>query len=73
VVFTGGIGENAAPVRARVLGHLGVLGLAVDEDANAVHGRGRHGRVSVGTDPAALVVPTDEELLVARDARDLIG
>jgi acetate kinase len=39
LVFTGGIGENAAPVRARVIGLLGHLGLELDEERNADHGR----------------------------------
>ena len=71
VVFTGGIGENSAPVRAAVLAHLSVLGLHLDEEANAVNGRASSGRISAPGGPVALVVPTDEELLIARDTADL--
>jgi acetate kinase len=71
VVFTGGIGEHAAEVRREILAHLEVLGLRVDDDANDDHGRRTSGRISVGDDPVALVVPTDEELVIARDTRDL--
>jgi acetate kinase len=71
VVFTGGIGEHAAVVRAGVLGHLGVLGLAVDPGANAEHGRSSDGRISVPGAVRALVVPTDEELVIAADTWEL--
>jgi acetate kinase len=71
LVFTGGIGEKSVEVRAAVLGRLGVLGLAVDEQANGRHGEGTGGRVSAGESPVALVVPTDEELVIARDTARL--
>ena len=67
LVFTGGIGEKSVEVRADILGRLGVLGLAVDDAANAEHGEPTGGRVSAGSSPVALVVPTDEELVIARD------
>lgn len=73
VVFTGGIGEHSAEVRRRVLSRLGVLGLEEDPDANAVDGRGTDGRVSRAGERTALVVPTDEELLIARDTVQLAG
>lgn len=73
VVFTGGIGEHSAEVRRRVLSRLGVLGLEEDPAANAVDGRGTDGRVSRPGDRTALVVPTDEELLIARDTVQLAG
>ena len=67
LVFTGGIGEHSAVVRSRVLRRLGLLGLVEDAAANAVHGRATGGRISRSTNPAALVVPTDEELEIARE------
>jgi acetate kinase len=74
LVFTGGIGENAASVRARVVGLLGALGLALDADANAAHGRRTGGRITrAGAGPQALVVPTDEEGMIATDTAALIG
>ena len=73
VVFTGGIGENSAVVRSLVLSRLGFLGLAEDVEANADHGRQTGGRISVDGPVLALVVPTDEELLIARDTARVIA
>ncbi|MAE93047.1 MAG: acetate kinase [Deltaproteobacteria bacterium] len=72
LVFTGGIGENAAGVRARVLALLGHLGLQVDAARNARHGRDSGGIISRDRRPVALVVPTDEEMLIARETAALI-
>jgi acetate kinase len=73
LVFTGGIGENSAVVRSLVLSRLGFLGLAEDVEANAEHGRRTGGRISLGGPVLALVVPTDEELLIARDTARVIA
>jgi acetate kinase len=71
LVFTGGIGENSAEVRGLVLARLGFLGLAEDPEANAQHGRATGGRISPHGPVLALVVPTDEELMIARDTAHL--
>jgi acetate kinase len=72
VVFTGGIGENGASERAAILSHLGVLGLRADPGANGDHGRRTGGRVSsADSSVVALVVPTDEELVIAQDTAEL--
>jgi acetate kinase len=73
LVFTGGIGENSAVVRSLVLSRLGFLGLAEDAEANADHGRHTGGRISLAGPVLALVVPTDEELLIARDTARVIA
>jgi acetate kinase len=73
LVFTGGIGENSAVVRSMVLARLGFLGLAEDVQANARHGQDTEGRISVSGSVVALVVPTDEELLIARDTARIIA
>jgi acetate kinase len=67
-VFTGGIGENAVPIRARVCQGLAWLGLELDESAN-----GRHGpRISTaGSRLSAWVIPTDEERMIARHTNAL--
>ena len=72
LVFTGGIGENSAGVRSLVLSRLGFLGLAEDTQANAGHGRHTAGRISLAGPVVALVVPTDEELMIARDTAGVL-
>jgi len=71
LVFTGGIGENSAVVRSGVLARLGFLGLTEDAEANARNGRGTRGRISLDGPVVAMVVPTDEELMIARDTARL--
>jgi acetate kinase len=73
LVFTGGIGEHDAGVRASVVEMLGFLGTTVDASANAVHGRDSDGHISGPDGPAVLVVPTDEELTIAIDTAQLTG
>jgi acetate kinase len=73
LVFTGGIGEHSAPIRARIVDALGFLGLCLDGDANRDHGLGTGGRINAGDGPAALVVATDEELMIAQDTAALVG
>jgi acetate kinase len=67
LVFTGGVGENAAPIRARALEGLGFLGLTLDRDANAANAE----RIGTGPVPI-LVLPTDEEQVIARATKDLL-
>ena len=67
IVFTGGIGENGAGIREQILDGLEPLGLALDRDANAM-ARGAEADVSAADSPIRiLVVPTNEELMIARD------
>jgi acetate kinase len=74
VVFTGGIGENSPEIRARICEGLEWAGLKVDSNRNGQM-VGLEGRIS--TDHSSLhafVIPTDEELLIARDTvRCIIG
>lgn len=65
LIFTGGIGEHAAPIRARAVDRLGFLGLAVDAEANAKDATEIH----MGPVPI-LVLPTNEELVIARAVAD---
>jgi acetate kinase len=68
IVFAGGVGENSAEIRGRVCEDLEWAGLTVDATANAALVGGREGRFSAeGSRLEAWVVPTDEELLIARD------
>jgi len=73
LVFTAGIGEHSVVVRSRVLARLGFLGLAEDPAANAAHGRTAGGRISLPGPVQALVIPTDEELMIARDTARLVA
>src|SRR5437588_5915625 len=68
VVFTGGIGENSAEVRANICGGLEWMGLELDAERNVAQTDGHEGLISRdGSRLAAYVIPTDEELLIARD------
>jgi acetate kinase len=70
VVFTGGIGEHAAPIRAGVCRDSAWLGAELDEPANAQGGP----RISPpGSRVQAWVIPTNEELMIARHTRRLVG
>ncbi len=68
VVFTGGIGENSAMVRGSVIDRLGFLGLELDERSNRATVGGNAGIISLTRSPVALVIPTDEERMIACDA-----
>src|SRR5262245_58702967 len=68
IVFTGGIGENSAEIRARVTSPLAFLGIALDDAKNAAAVGGQEGDVSAeGARVRTFVIPTNEELLIARD------
>ncbi len=70
IVFTGGIGENAAEIRRRVCEGFGWAGLTLDSRLNL----GREGRISTDASRlAAYVIPTDEERLIARETLRLMG
>ena len=74
VVFTGGIGEHSPEIRARICEGLEWAGLTVDATQNQ-QTVGREGRISTeGSRLHAWVIPTDEELLIARDTvRCILG
>ena len=68
IVFTGGIGENSPEVREGICDGLQWIGIELDEELNRQHTGGREGLISrEGSRPAVYVIPTDEELLIARD------
>ena len=73
IVFTGGIGENATFVRAKVIEALKFMGLTIDPAANLKHGRETNGRITVESKPQAVVVPTNEELMIALDTAEIIA
>ena len=73
VAFAGGIGENSPEIRARVVDGMEWAGLSLDPAANTATVDGAEGRISRdGARLATWVIPTDEELLVARDTVRLV-
>ncbi len=70
IVFTAGIGENDKGVRTAVCKHFGYLGINIDEEKNSIRGED----VVISTEDSkvkVLVVPTNEELMIARDTEAL--
>jgi acetate kinase len=75
VIFTGGIGENSPAIRARICEGVAWAGLELDQGRNEQMMKGREGQISTdGSTLNAFVIPTDEELLIARDTvRCILG
>jgi len=71
IIFTAGIGENSASTRAAICEYLGYLGCELDEEANK--GRGKEAFIcKEGSKVALMVIPTNEELVIARDTLALV-
>ncbi len=67
IVFTGGIGENAAPIREWTLKGMEAFGISVDPEKNAKH------QTDIGTGTVRiLVIPTNEELAIGRDTAEIL-
>lgn len=74
VAFTGGVGENSADIRALALSGWQPLGLDLDPEANQQTVAGRAGPISIPASPVkVLVIPTDEERLIARQAHAAVS
>ncbi|MBL4294540.1 acetate kinase [Vibrio fluvialis] len=72
VVFTGGIGENSAPIREMVLNRLAIFGIEVDGDANLKARFGGEGVITTANSRIpAMVISTNEELVIAEDTARL--
>ena len=71
VVFTAGIGEHDARVRSSVVEGLGFMGIAIDETKNNDLGDGICDITAPGGKVKVLVIPTNEELVIARDTERL--
>jgi acetate kinase len=69
IVFTAGVGENAAPVRAQICRRCTWLGVELDEAANNQH---RERITTAASRVPAYVIKTDENLMIARHARALV-
>ncbi|QNG20003.1 acetate kinase [Rhodococcus triatomae] len=71
ITFTAGVGENAASVRRDALADLEMFGIVIDDDRNE-NGQGERRISADSSSVAVLVVPTNEELAIARDAARLV-
>ncbi len=68
LIFTGGIGENASRIRLRICANLNWLGIEIDEDLNKEMIGGKEGEINTKKSRLKVfVIPTNEELLIARD------
>ncbi|MCB0033201.1 MAG: acetate/propionate family kinase, partial [Anaerolineales bacterium] len=68
LIFTGGIGEHAALIRQWVIEQLTIFGFELDKSLNKIHGQGNSGIITAPNSPVAMVIPTDEEVMIARDS-----
>lgn len=73
LVFTAGVGENSDYIRHRAVAGLDFLGLSVDPELNAVRSHEPRYISPAGSPAAVLVIPTHEELEIARETRDAVG
>ncbi|ETS99807.1 acetate kinase [Providencia sp. PROV188] len=71
IIFTGGIGENSAQVREITLKKLAILGFEYDHERNLAARFGKEGVITTDNSRPALVIPTNEELVIAQDAARL--
>ena len=73
IVFTGGIGENTFDLRADVCKNLSYLGIEFDDAANEIMRRGKEGEISTANSKVKVyVLPTNEELVIARDTKAIV-
>lgn len=71
IIFTAGIGENSSVLRSKIIKRLSCLGIKIDEEKNQVRGEIR----KISTEDSKVlvyVIPTDEELIIARDTVSLV-
>lgn len=74
LVFTAGIGENTWPVRKAICTDMDFLGIAIDEARNEMKNDGNiHDITASGSRVKVLVIPTNEELVIARETKDLLN
>ena len=72
IVFTGGVGENQTATREKICRQLAFMGITFNEEANRSRGKeveisGKDSKVKV------VVIPTDEELMIARDTEEIVS
>ena len=72
IIFTAGVGENSKESRAAIAEYFGYLGVKIDDAANSKRGED----IMISTSDSKVkvfVIPTNEELVIARDTRDIVG
>ena len=72
IIFTAGVGENSKETRAAIASYFGYLGVTIDPVANSKRGED----IMISTPDSKVkvfVIPTNEELVIARDTRDIVG
>jgi acetate kinase len=72
IFFTGGIGENSSLLREKVIAGLGWMGIDLDPAANAA-AKGEQALHKAGSRAQVWILPTNEEIVVARQSRDLLA
>ena len=71
IVFTAGVGENSAEMRAKITEGLEYLGIEIDQEKNAV--RGTVDITGAGSKVKVFVIPTNEELVIASDTQQIVS
>ena len=72
IIFTAGVGENSKETRAAISSYFGYLGVKLDKEANSKRGQD----IMISTPDSKVkvfVIPTNEELVIARDTRDIVA
>ena len=72
IIYTAGVGENSRETRAAISEYFGYLGVEIDAEANSKRGED----IMISTPDSKVkvfVIPTNEELVIARDTRDIVG
>ena len=72
IIFTAGVGENSKASRKAIAEYFGYLGVTIDDEANSKRGED----VMISTPDSKVkvfVIPTNEELVIARDTKDIVG
>ncbi|MCQ1061244.1 acetate/propionate family kinase [Photobacterium sp. ZSDE20] len=72
IIFTAGIGENSLPIRSKILENLKIFGYREDEEGNAAARFGNAGVITKPNTPVAMVIPTNEEWVIAKESMELL-
>lgn len=72
LVFTAGVGENSTILRERVCDHLSFFGIEIDHEKNAIRSKEERRISTKNSKVEVLIIPTNEELMIAREAKTLV-